>query len=95
MPAPRIPQTLADMLDNNAWKYPEQTAFVWQGKRLTHAEFPIRVSKLANALSRLEHVPPDVNHPRCAFGSDQPIPSLSRNFWRALRAAEISGTFTG
>ena len=53
MPAPRIPQTLADMLDNNAWKYPEQTAFVWQNKRLTHAEFHIRVSKLANALSRL------------------------------------------
>ncbi|SMH31083.1 acyl-CoA synthetase [Mesorhizobium australicum] len=53
MPAVRIPQTLADMLDNNAWKYPDQTAFVWQDRRVTHAEFHVRVSKLANALRRL------------------------------------------
>jgi len=53
MPAVRIPQTLADMLDNNAWKYPDQTAFVWQDNRVTHAQFHIRVSKLANALRRL------------------------------------------
>ncbi len=53
MPAMRIPQTLADMLDNNAWKYPDQTAFVWQDRRVTHAEFHVRVSKLANALRRL------------------------------------------
>jgi acyl-CoA synthetase (AMP-forming)/AMP-acid ligase II len=53
MPALTIPQTLADMLDNNAWKHPDQTAFVWQGRRVTHAQFHIRVSKLANALRRL------------------------------------------
>ncbi|HHZ09059.1 MAG TPA: long-chain fatty acid--CoA ligase [Rhizobiales bacterium] len=53
MPATRIPQTLADMLDNNAWKHPDQTAFVWQDRRVTHAEFHVRVSKLANALRRL------------------------------------------
>ena len=49
----RIPQTLADMLDNNAWKHPDQTAFVWQDRRVTHAQFHVRVSKLANALRRL------------------------------------------
>ncbi len=53
MPAPTIPQTLADMLDNNAWKYPDQTAFVWQDRAITHAEFHVRVSKLANSLRRL------------------------------------------
>ena len=53
MSAMKIPQTLADMLDNNAWKYPEETAFVWQDRRVTHAQFHIRVSKLANALRRL------------------------------------------
>lgn len=49
----RVPQTLADMLDNNAWKYPDQTAFVWGGRRVTHAEHHVRASKLANALRRL------------------------------------------
>ena len=49
----RIPQTLADMLDNNAWKYPDDTAFVWEDRRVTHAQFHVRVSKLANALRRL------------------------------------------
>ena len=53
MSAMKIPQTLADMLDNNAWKYPEETAFVWQDRRVTHAQFHIHVSKLANALRRL------------------------------------------
>ena len=48
-----IPHTLADMLDNNAWKYPDQTAFVWQDRRVTHAQFHARVSQLANALRRL------------------------------------------
>jgi len=49
----KIPQTLADMLDNNAWKYPDETAFVWEDRRVTHAEFHVRVSKLANGLRRL------------------------------------------
>jgi acyl-CoA synthetase (AMP-forming)/AMP-acid ligase II len=49
----RIPQTLADMLDNNAWKYPHETAFVWNGRRATHAGFHERASRLANALRRL------------------------------------------
>jgi acyl-CoA synthetase (AMP-forming)/AMP-acid ligase II len=49
----KYPQTLADMLDNNAWKYPDETAFVWEDRRVTHAQFHGRVSKLANALRRL------------------------------------------
>jgi acyl-CoA synthetase (AMP-forming)/AMP-acid ligase II len=49
----KFPQTLADMLDNNAWKYPDETAFVWEDRRVTHAQFHVRVSKLANALRRL------------------------------------------
>lgn len=48
-----VPQTLADMLDNNAWKYPDQTAFVWGSRRVTHAEHHATASKLAHALSRL------------------------------------------
>ncbi len=47
------PRTLADMLDNNAWKYPNETAFVWGAQRMSHAVFHGRVSKLANALHRL------------------------------------------
>ena len=53
MPALTIPQTLADMLDNNAWKHPDQTAFVWQDRCVTHVQFHMRVSKLASALRRL------------------------------------------
>ena len=45
-----VPQTLADMLDNNAWKYPDQTAFVYEGRKVSHAEHHIAASKLANAL---------------------------------------------
>jgi acyl-CoA synthetase (AMP-forming)/AMP-acid ligase II len=51
--AMRVPQTLADMLDNNAWKYPDETAFVWGDRRVTHAEHHVRASRLANALNRL------------------------------------------
>ena len=46
-------QTLADMLDNNAWKYPNETAFVWGDRRMSHAAFHDRASRLANALHRL------------------------------------------
>lgn len=49
----RIPQTLADMLDNNAWKYPDETAFVWNDQRVTHAGFHARVSRLAGAWKQL------------------------------------------
>jgi acyl-CoA synthetase (AMP-forming)/AMP-acid ligase II len=48
-----VPQTLADMLDGNAWKFPDQTAFVGRGRRLTHAQFHERASRLAGALRRL------------------------------------------
>ncbi|MDP3896366.1 MAG: long-chain-fatty-acid--CoA ligase [Mesorhizobium sp.] len=48
-----FPQTLADMLDNNAWKYPDDTAFVWNEQRVTHGQFHQRVSKLASAWKRL------------------------------------------
>jgi acyl-CoA synthetase (AMP-forming)/AMP-acid ligase II len=47
------PHTLADMLDGNAWKFPDQTAFVGDGRRLTHAQFHERASRLASALRRL------------------------------------------
>jgi acyl-CoA synthetase (AMP-forming)/AMP-acid ligase II len=49
----RVPQTLADMLDGNAWKFPDQTAFVGDDRRLTHARFHERASRLASALRRL------------------------------------------
>jgi acyl-CoA synthetase (AMP-forming)/AMP-acid ligase II len=48
-----VPQTLADMLDVNAWKFPDQTAFVGDDRRLTHAQFHERASRLASALQRL------------------------------------------
>ncbi|MCO5070811.1 MAG: long-chain fatty acid--CoA ligase [Rhizobiaceae bacterium] len=49
----RVPATLADMLDANAWKYPDETAFVWRDRRVTHAQHHMRSSRLANALQRL------------------------------------------
>ena len=49
----KVPRTLADMLDNNAWKYPGETAFVWGDKRVTHSQFHERASRLASALRRL------------------------------------------
>jgi acyl-CoA synthetase (AMP-forming)/AMP-acid ligase II len=49
----RFPQTLADMLRNNAWKYPDETAFIWEDRRQTHAQFLERANRLANALWRL------------------------------------------
>jgi acyl-CoA synthetase (AMP-forming)/AMP-acid ligase II len=45
-------QTLADMLDSNAWKYPDETAFVWNDQRVSHAAFHERASRLANAWYR-------------------------------------------
>ncbi|WP_210496871.1 class I adenylate-forming enzyme family protein [Microvirga antarctica] len=49
----KVPQTIADMLDNNAWKYPDETAFVWNDTRVTHAQFHERASRLASALRSL------------------------------------------
>lgn len=48
-----VAQTLADMLDNNAWKYPNETAFIWNDRRITHGAFHARVNRLASALVRL------------------------------------------
>ncbi|AKH98853.1 acyl-CoA synthetase (AMP-forming)/AMP-acid ligase II [Hoeflea sp. IMCC20628] len=49
----KIPQTLADMLDNNALKFPDHTAFVFGKQRVTHAEFRSRAARLASAWQRL------------------------------------------
>lgn len=49
----KVPQTLADMLDNNAWKFPDETAFVWNDQRVTHSAFHDRVSRLASGWHRL------------------------------------------
>lgn len=49
----RGPRTLADMLDNNASKYPDDTAFVWGDQRMSHAVFHNRAGRLASALHRL------------------------------------------
>jgi acyl-CoA synthetase (AMP-forming)/AMP-acid ligase II len=46
-------QTLADMLDRNAWQYPDQTAFVWGERRVTHAQHHATASRLAHALAAL------------------------------------------
>lgn len=48
-----VAQTLADMLRNNAWKYPNETAFVWNDQRMTHGQFHDRANRLANAIWRL------------------------------------------
>ncbi len=50
---PRTAATLGDMIEANARKYPDQTAFVWRGRRMTHAEFRDRAARLASALARL------------------------------------------
>jgi acyl-CoA synthetase (AMP-forming)/AMP-acid ligase II len=49
----KIPQTLADMLDCNAWKHPDEAAFVWKGRSVTHAGFHARAMKLGGAMRRL------------------------------------------
>ena len=49
----KYPETLGDMLHSNAWRFPDETAFVWQDQRVTHAAFHTRASRLANALWRL------------------------------------------
>ena len=45
--------TLGDMIETNARKFPDQTAFVWQDRQMTHAEFRDRSARLASALARL------------------------------------------
>ena len=50
---PGIAQTLADMLDNNAWKYPDEIAFVWGDQRVSHAAFLERARRLAHAFYQL------------------------------------------
>lgn len=48
-----VAQTLADMLDNNALKFPGHTAFVFGEQRVTHAEFRARAARLASAWQKL------------------------------------------
>lgn len=46
-------RTLGEMIEANAIKYPDQTAFVWRDQRLTHAQFCDRATRLANGLAEL------------------------------------------
>ncbi|MGV8854985.1 MAG: long-chain-fatty-acid--CoA ligase [Devosia sp.] len=49
----KVAQTLADLLDNNAWKFPDETAFIWNDQHVTHSQFHERANRLASALVRL------------------------------------------
>ena len=49
----QAPRTLGRLLEENAWKFPSQTAFVWNGQTTTHAEFHARAARLASAWHRL------------------------------------------
>ena len=51
---PGIAQTLADMLDNNAWKYPDEIAFVWGDQRVSHAAFLERARRILAELEEAE-----------------------------------------
>jgi fatty-acyl-CoA synthase len=42
-----------DGLRRNAWKYPNKTAILCEGKRRTYQEFNLRANRLANALKKL------------------------------------------
>jgi len=77
-----VPQTLADMLAKNAWKYPDQTAFVWGDRRVTHAEHHLKAAKLAHALRAL------------GMRRQDRVGMLSQNsleFQEVYSACEISG----
>ena len=47
-------RTLGEMIEANATKFPDQTAFVWRDQRLTHAQFRDRATRLANGLAALD-----------------------------------------
>src|SRR5262245_19055337 len=44
------PTVLGDVIERNARYFPNRTAVVFEGRRITYAEFATRVRKLANAL---------------------------------------------
>lgn len=45
--------TLGEMIETNAVKFPDQTAFVWRDQRLSHAQFRDRATSLAGGLAAL------------------------------------------
>jgi acyl-CoA synthetase (AMP-forming)/AMP-acid ligase II len=46
-------RTLRDMINDNAKKYPDKTAFIFEGKRYTFEQVNERINSLANALADL------------------------------------------
>jgi acyl-CoA synthetase (AMP-forming)/AMP-acid ligase II len=46
-----VPTVLGDVIERNARYFPGKTAVVFEGRRVTYAEFATRVRKLANALA--------------------------------------------
>jgi len=46
-------RTLGEMIETNAIKHPDQTAFVWRDQRQTHKQFRDRAARLANGLAAL------------------------------------------
>ncbi|MDH3232648.1 MAG: long-chain-fatty-acid--CoA ligase [Alphaproteobacteria bacterium] len=78
--------TLADMIENNAHKYPNEPAFRFADRRLTHAEFAERARRLASAW-----------HLRGLRRQDR-ISILSQNrleFYEVYGAGELAGYITG
>jgi non-ribosomal peptide synthetase component E (peptide arylation enzyme) len=45
--------TFGDVYRRNAECFPDRTAFIFEGKRVTHADYLRRVEKLAGGLARL------------------------------------------
>ena len=48
---PDAPTVLGDVIERNARCFPGKTAVVFEGRRVTYAEFATRVRKFANALA--------------------------------------------
>jgi acyl-CoA synthetase (AMP-forming)/AMP-acid ligase II len=46
-----VPSVLGDVIERNARYFPNKTAVVFEGRRVSYAEFATRVRKLANALA--------------------------------------------
>ncbi|UFN51543.1 long-chain-fatty-acid--CoA ligase (plasmid) [Roseomonas sp. OT10] len=73
---------LGDILERNAHNRPEDTALIFEGRRLTHAEFLIRAYRLTNAL-----------HDRGLAPGDR-VAILARNrseYMEVYAACEVSG----
>src|SRR5512139_2258059 len=45
--------TLGYLLKRSAWKFPNKTAILFEGKRITYDELNRRVNRLANTFSKL------------------------------------------